>query len=88
MPDNLKYPRFGGDSILVVRATMPCCECCLKNATHRVTVEITFLKEKSVDVCPLHVGQARRFHTFEKFLKALATTQLKGATNESDQTGS
>lgn len=76
MPD--KYPRFGGDRKLLLTSILPknrtMCECCAKAelATHFVRVQFDWDRDNDVmvDVCPHHVGQARRFHTFEKFLAA------------------
>lgn len=80
MPDNLKYPRFGGDRQLVQKGILPnrreakLCECCAKSerATHAVRVEFgpNLHDHETMMVCGFHVGQARRFHTFEKFLAA------------------
>ena len=51
---------------------MPTCECCPKEkgiaASHVVTVEFNYTIERLVHACPYHVGMARRFHTFGKFL--------------------
>lgn len=71
MTDKLKYPRYGGDRKLA-KGTLAGCECCNNDtrATHEVTVNLCSLMDKFVNVCPWHVGQARRFHTFEKFLAA------------------
>ena len=70
MADTRPYPRFGGDRKLT-KGTLAGCECCNNDthATHEVTIELDGFKV-CVNVCPWHVGMARRFHTFEKFLEA------------------
>lgn len=82
MPDNLKYPRFHGDRKMrtgVVEENDAMgfpwrCVCCpeKKNvpATHVATIEYTKYVSSSINVCAYHVGQARRLHTFEKFVAA------------------
>lgn len=80
MPDKLKYPRFGGDTQLIQKGILPTrtelrvCECCVKSerATHAVRIKRgpNRFDYETVNVCGYHVGQARRFHTFEKFLAA------------------
>lgn len=76
MPDKLKYPRFGGDRKLAAFGAleMPSCWCCAgekdTKATHAVTIERTEHVSIVINACGYHVGQARRPHTFEKFLAA------------------
>lgn len=83
MPDNRTYPRFGGDRkydgwTLTEKMGIPDhmrdCECCKPGtvATHLVHVQFSedWEEDKTFAACPFHVGQARRFHTFEKFLAA------------------
>ncbi len=76
MLDTGPYPRFGGDRKYSAvdegrldQGTRQC-DCCERVVTHVVDVQIDRFRGNDVVyyVCPFHVGQARRFHTFNKFL--------------------
>ena len=74
----LDYPRFHGDLKLdekgqeVYRVLGKTCECCIKDTpiTHRVDVQVSYLRGQNecYYVCPKHVGMARHFNQFKKFL--------------------
>lgn len=64
-----KYPRFGGD---IKENSGARCELCRKRtlATHVVKLQTSASRGDDVPVfvCAYHVGMARRFHTFDKFM--------------------
>lgn len=72
------YPRYGADLKLdkkgeeVYSILGKTCECCIKDTpiTHRVDVQVDQFRgnDDVYYVCPNHVGMARQYDKFKKFL--------------------